>query len=138
MKYLLALFLAITIFTINIDVIDPSDASVSPQKPLDEEFIVKLIHTTSKEFNADYTLCLNIAWCESRLIPMAKNASSTASGIYQFIDSTFELYCKGDKLNPYDNIRCGVKLISLGKVQHWDSSYSCWKYLPYTKTTSNK
>lgn len=31
----------------------------------------------------------SVAWCESRLNPWAKNRSSTAAGLFQFLDSTW-------------------------------------------------
>ena len=53
---------------------------------------------------------LNIAWCESNFDPFAKNNSSTASGLFQFLDSTWEENCEGDKFNYRDSIKCFVKL----------------------------
>ena len=96
-----------------------------------ERSIPELIAHTCKEYNTDSTLPLNIAWCESNFNPSVKNASSTATGIFQFLESTWEENCVGDVLDPIANIRCGVRLISSGGVGAWQESYSCWRYLPY-------
>jgi len=51
-----------------------------------------------------------IAWCESRYHLLAENPNSTAKGIMQFIDGTWEAYCEGDVFDPVANLRCFKKL----------------------------
>jgi len=64
----------------------------------------------------DYTIqvedetALRIAFCESSYNPCAKNKNSSAGGLYQFLDGTWNNYCEGDKFNIIDNIRCFDKL----------------------------
>jgi len=66
---------------------------------------------------------LNIAECESQFGKYKHNwTGSTAKGIYQFIDKTWEDYCDGDVLNDEDNIRCFIKLYN--KHPNW---WSCQK-----------
>lgn len=83
----------------------------------------------ANEYNIDADLALNIAWCESNYIEDAQNSHSSAGGIFQFIDSTWEYYCEGEKYNADDNIKCAVKLLSEGGVSHWNASKHCWSHL---------
>ena len=53
---------------------------------------------------------VRIAKCESNLNPLAKNKYSSASGVYQFIDSTWADYCEGNVFNQSDNIKCFMEL----------------------------
>lgn len=79
-----------------------------------------------------------IAKCESGLIPTAKNPSSTAQGVYQFINSTWYgvmdnmgLPTTTSKTNPYYNIEAGIYLLNKDGDRHWSESKPCWqpKYL---------
>jgi len=47
-----------------------------------------------------------IMMCESKGDPLAQNPNSTAKGLFQFIDKTWENYCEGDVFSPEDNLRC--------------------------------
>lgn len=72
-----------------------------------------------------------IARCESNHNPMAKNKSSTATGIYQFINSTFHAYCAGKNIYDFkDNIDCMYKVMEIDDypngLKHWKASQSCW------------
>lgn len=60
----------------------------------------------AKIYDINIETALRIAWCESRYDPLAKNSSSSAKGIYQFIDKTWQNYCDGSVLNSDDNIQC--------------------------------
>jgi len=71
-------------------------------------------------------LSVMVAYCESKIRNVG-NLASSAYGIFQFIDSTWDNRCEGDKDNVEDNIRCGVKLLNLGEYHHWDSSINCWR-----------
>lgn len=81
-------------------------------------------------------LAVAIVQAESSFNPNAKNASSSASGIGQFINSTFQYLCidryklttsMDDKNNPYVGIECLVRRLSEpGGVKEWDASKSLW------------
>jgi len=85
-------------------------------------------------YGADYQLAHNIAACESRLDPTAKNAHSSAKGVYQFLDGTWEYYglkhwgtlAGRDVLNFADNVDLGVWVIANYGTKDWIPSKACW------------
>lgn len=96
------------------------------QSPTIQEKII----IAAEEQGIDSVLALAIAEAESDLDPDAKNASSTASGVYQFIDSTFLENCSPDlskKNDPDIQIECAVNIIADGGLKHWDDSKSEWE-----------
>lgn len=90
----------------------------------------------------DPTLAIKVASCESRLNPRAKNASSTAKGLFQFLDGTWKYYglkkwgtLEGkDVLNYEDNAELATWVMSKRGLRDWLASKHCWKVaLPPTK-----
>ena len=76
---------------------------------------------------------LAIAKAESGINANAKNPSSTASGVMQFLDSTFKNYCvkkygmADEKDNPFIQINCAVEMLKEKDGWfHWKSSYAVW------------
>ena len=57
-----------------------------PPGPADIEGIIR---TAAATWGADPTQLLRVAWCESRYSPSAYNASSGASGLFQFLSRTW-------------------------------------------------
>ena len=51
-----------------------------------------------------------IMMCESKGNNFAENPNSSAKGIFQFLDGTWENYCTGDVFSPEDNLKCFRKL----------------------------
>ena len=94
--------------------------------------IEETIQFYADEYGIDFELVKAIAKAESWSTklndydPKAKNSISSAKGIYQFLDSTWKKNCDGDVLDYDDNIRCGVRLISEGKENHWLPSVQFW------------
>jgi hypothetical protein len=76
----------------------------------------------------DFDLLYDIAMCESHFNESAKNAHSTASGIFQFLDSTWKSWGTGDVFNAYDNIEAGVKLFNAKGSSPWLASSDCWSH----------
>lgn len=67
-----------------------------------QDLIIKL----SLEYGVDTDTALRIAKCESGFDPNAKNPNSTATGIYQWLSTTWQnIGSPGDRLNAEDNIR---------------------------------
>jgi hypothetical protein len=88
------------------------EALESQESP--KELIIRL----AEENNFDVNTAIRIATCESQLGLYKYNLQgSSAKGIYQFIDKTWEHYCDGDVLNDEDNINCFIKLYN--KHPHW-------------------
>lgn len=100
--------------------------------------VSELIRYYSDKYGIDPSLPLNVACAESEMSPTATNPKSTAGGPFQFLDGTWDTYCKGDKMNPRHNVMCGVRMISEGRISHWNESKyhgfgGGWTNSPYSK-----
>ncbi len=58
-----------------------------------------------------------IAWYESRGGRALKNSKSTASGAFQYLDSTWKRQCKGDKNSFKDQAECALKDLRKGRLK---------------------
>jgi hypothetical protein len=56
---------------------------------------------------------LDICICESQCGLYLTNSQSSARGLFQMIDKTWEHYCTGDVMNNLDNLNCFHKLYPL-------------------------
>ncbi len=74
---------------------------------------------------SDYELLYKIAVCESGF-KSVKNKNSSASGIFQFIASTWSKWGQGDIMDDYNNINAAVDLFHAEGTRPWESSYQCW------------
>lgn len=85
---------------------------------------------------ASVQLTLAIIQAESGFNPNAKNKSSTASGLAQWLDGSFKYYCIDrykltdsikEKDNPYVQIECLVRRLSEPEgYKDWTASESIW------------
>jgi len=92
-----------------------------------EETIPETIPEMIQRYFPDDPIMLKIAQCESELFPTAKNPNSSAKGIFQIINGTWQHFkCEGDVLNAEDNIKCGVKILKGQGLAAWQESASCW------------
>ena len=100
-----------------------SSSSIFPTSILPEEpkvkSVVEIIKEYSEEYKVPYFLAYELAKFESKLCSQVKNPKTSATGCYQFIKSTWRDFCDGDVLDNDDNIRCAMKLIGAGGIQHW-------------------
>ena len=74
------------------------------------EIVQDEIIKQSKLSNFNYRVALKVANCESGFDPQAKNPSSTAKGVYEFVNKTWKAYCTGDVYDYEKNISCYLKL----------------------------
>lgn len=69
----------------------------------------------------------HVAFCESSYNEKAKNKHSSASGLYQIINSTWSHYgCTGDKFDARDNATCAKKIYDKSGLKPWRASQHCW------------
>ena len=95
--------------------------------------IESIIISKARNYQIDPDLFLRIAKCESGLRIDAQNPASTASGLFQFLNSTFFSYAKAYEL-PTDNkndpevqAELAARMIADGGLGHWQSSARCWQ-----------
>lgn len=78
-----------------------------------------------------YQLAYRIIQCESSWNPNAKNKGSSAYGLGQFINGTWD-YVQNkwnmelDRDNPEDQMYALVRLLEEEGPRHWESSRQCW------------
>jgi hypothetical protein len=103
-----------------------------PQRELTVE---EKIRVAAEKYGYNPDRAVAIAKAESNLMPNAKNSKSSASGLYQFINSTFLHYCVDEyklatssdlKNDPDIQIECAVRMLSEGKESHWNESRHVW------------
>ena len=70
---------------------------------------------------------LAVSWCESRWNPSAKNRSSSASGLFQFLRSTWQRYGEGSVFDPVANVRAAAAMTQrYEELGHWRwAGWSC-------------
>ena len=101
----------------------------------DRHAVIRHVITESAlEFGVDPRLMIRIAECESGLNPGAKNPKSTATGLFQFLHSTWEsnrgrlepVYEPWQIVDPIASSRIAADMVSQGS-RAWASSESCWR-----------
>ena len=99
-----------------------------------KDFIIQ----TAMSYGFSVQTALSISEVESRFDSEAKNASSTASGIFQFLDGTFKYYCiqkyqiadSMDEKNDYHaQTLCAVRILKDGGIDNWSASRVLWQPL---------
>ena len=93
--------------------IEPNKAIIEGQNrlPINHEANLKQrIANLASEHGISAKTALRIADCESKTGQQLFNKESSAKGIYQFTDRTWEHYCDGNVLNTNDNIHCFMDL----------------------------
>lgn len=78
--------------------------------------------------NVDTSLALNIACAESMFHPKAQNPTSSAGGVFQWLDSSWALYSKKyygyveEKMNPDRNIELSIWVLRDSGSRDWNAS----------------
>ena len=108
------------------------DYSVSKERVKD------FINTVAIGEGVSVQLVESVAWAESRDDVNASNTDSSASGLFQFLNSTFKDNCVEKyklvdsmkyKNDPQTQTLCAVKMIKDGNLSAWEASSSSWKPL---------
>jgi hypothetical protein len=90
-----------------------------------------LIRQYAASYGISANLPLAVARCESGYNQFAKNKSSSASGVYQWLSSSWANQpAAAGGVSVFDadaNVRAAVWLIAHGKISPWNSSINCWK-----------
>lgn len=95
-------------------------------KPIEVPLTVEqLILKKANEFGVSPTTALRVAKCESNYDRLAKNKNSSASGIFQFLDSTWNVVNKKrgvhyDKWNAEQNIENAMWLAKNVGWSQWE------------------
>lgn len=65
--------------------------------------LADVITQAAQRYGIDPAAMIRVAQLESGMRPGARNPNSTASGLFQFIDSTWRQYGRGDVMDPLAN-----------------------------------
>jgi surface rod structure-forming protein G/transglycosylase-like protein with SLT domain len=93
-----------------------------PPGPSEIETVIRAAAAT---WGADVDQLLRIAWCESRYNPAAYNASSGASGLFQFIPGTWVLnsprsgFGGASVFDPVANANTAAMMFASGQARQW-------------------
>jgi hypothetical protein len=94
------------------------------------EEVQQLIKDYSAQYGISADLPLRVANCESGFNSLSKNRSSTASGVFQYIASTWSHTDAGKAgISVFDadaNIKMAVSSIAANGTAPWNASRSCW------------
>lgn len=100
---------------------DPPVAEPAPA-PSGETDIVSIIYAAADEYGQSREDMLRVATCESELTPTAVNPTSQASGLFQFIPSTWGTtpYANEDIFDPVANARAAGWMWDNGRRNEWE------------------
>lgn len=93
--------------------------------------VVELIKSYSQQYGISADIPLRIAKCESGYNQYSKNKSSTASGVFQYLSSTWAGTDQGklglSVFNADANVKAAVSYIAVHKsTSPWNASKHCW------------
>lgn len=118
--------------------------SNAPKRPINEnprgysgrhyskEEVIELIRYYAAQSGILPEVPLKIASCESGYNQFSKNKNSTASGVYQYLSSTWKGTEAGKQgISVFDadaNVHMAIKSIASGGINNWSASKSCWNH----------
>ena len=94
--------------------------------------VIAIVRSKAIKYNIDQDLFLRIAKCESGFKADAQNKTSTASGVFQFLTSTFTQQAEAhglrwtDKNDAETQAELAAHMIAEGGLRHWNASKDCW------------
>lgn len=89
-----------------------------------------LIVDRAEYYGVSVELALFIAEKESRFDEFARNKTSGAGGVYQYLASTWRSYCEGIRFNRFDNVECFMKMMQNPKnISHWRADHQMFLWL---------
>ena len=95
-----------------------------------KEEVIQLIKDYSAQYGISADLPLRIARCESGYNQFSQNRNSTASGIFQYLSSTWNNTSAGRKgVSVFDadaNVLMAVSSIATHGTAPWLASKNCW------------
>jgi len=77
------------------------------------------ILAAAQRFGVSYTWLLGVATCESGLDPLAVNGSSGATGLFQFMPSTFYGHGGTDIWSPVQQANVAASMFAAGESNQW-------------------
>lgn len=91
-----------------------------------------MVRAMAVRFKVDPELMVRLVKCESGFKPNIKNSTSTASGLFQFLDGTYYSQAKiygitALKSNPEAQAELAARMIAAGGLIHWEASRACWQ-----------
>jgi len=97
----------------------PADVPVAP--PSSESDIVSIIYAAADAYGQPREDMLRVATCESNLVPTAVNQSSQASGLFQFLPSTWATtpFADQDIFDPVANANAAGWMWENGRRNEW-------------------
>lgn len=111
------------------------EKTIIKEETIKPEGIPELIAWYAEKNGASTTTAVAIAKAESNFVPNAKNASSSASGIFQYINGTFKSFCiekykltdtMEDKNDISIQADCATRMLAEGGEHHWSESAHVW------------
>ena len=84
-------------------------------------YVVSIIYAAAAAYGQDGNALLAVAQCESGLNPGAYNASSAASGLFQFLPGTWATtpYAAASIFDPYASANAAAWMWSVGRRGEW-------------------
>lgn len=124
-SYLVAGVMAFTPIPVTAYISDGS-ALIAPRTPYIQETTQTTYNRIASEFDPiTVAIGRSIISKESSWKSDAQNPISTAYGLFQFTNPTWEEQCKGEKTTE-NQIRCGLELLEKEQFYRWESSIDKW------------
>lgn len=100
---------------------EPNEPPVDGSDGYTEDEIIQIIYAAADMYGQPREDMLRVARCESNLDPNAVNPSSNASGLFQFLPSTWETtpYADQDIFDPVANAEAAAWMWSEGRRGEW-------------------